>query len=87
MELTKKIKPDVIQKLRNRQSLRFFNGERKSFNHFQINQKENKVYWERYESLDKMNWVLQNSYLTLKDVIHWIVKNKEKNKKNCSIGE
>lgn len=61
---------DLVRKLRNRQTVRFFDRNNKIFIAFCINRNEKcSVFWEKHVSLDKRNWVKQNEYLSLKDVL------------------
>lgn len=57
-----------IESLRNREALNLFDSEKKYFYKIQINKTEKRVYWERYASKDKKNWVKWNDRLSLKDV-------------------
>lgn len=60
---------EIIKKLRNREVLRFFNRKTKVFTRINLNKKDSRVCWERWESLDQSNWICQNLYLSLKDVL------------------
>ena len=75
----KLISRELISKLKSRKSVMFFEVKRKYFHKFQINKKEKNICWERYVSLDRMNWVKWNEYLGLKDVLSCI-ENVKKNK-------
>ncbi len=61
----------IIQKLRNRKPVDFYNSDKK-FMKIQINKKTNNICWQRFVSSDKKNWIEQNSYLNLKEVMQVI---------------
>ena len=64
---------EIINKLRNRESLRFFDKKQKLFVLFQINKKEKYYCWERWVSKNRnINYINWNYYLSLKDVIRCI---------------
>lgn len=62
-------KLEIIKKLRNKESIRFFNTKDKTFVHIQLNKQEKRICWERWVSKDKRNWVNQNYYLDMKSVL------------------
>jgi len=77
---------EQLIKLRNRQPLRLYDRVNKIFVQIQLNKKETKfVCWQRFHSLDKRNWVEQNSYLSLKDVDSILKKIAEKKETKLSI--
>jgi hypothetical protein len=60
---------ETVLKLRNREVLNYFNKETREFTKIQLNKKEKFVCWERWTSKDKIYWINQNLYLSLKDVL------------------
>jgi len=60
---------ETVKKLRNRQVLNYFDKQSKTFTRINLNKKDSKVCWERWTSKDRINWVNQNLYLSLKDVL------------------
>ena len=61
---------ETVKALRNGENVRFFDKEKKCFVQFQLNKKESFICWERHGSLDKRNWVKQNEFLSIKDVLN-----------------
>lgn len=73
---------ETVKRLRDGLSVRLWDRQNKLFVHFQLNKKESFICWQRFHSKDKRNWVEQNSYLTLRDVMQ--IRNEIVNKnKNC----
>ena len=60
---------DVIGKLRRREPVKLFDRSNKVFHHIQINSKAKSICWMRYISKDRQNWILQNEYLSLREVL------------------
>lgn len=46
----------------------------KMFFRFRLNPSEKRIFWIKEISLDKRNWVIQNKYLSLKDVLEIVRK-------------
>lgn len=74
----------IVLKLRNKESITTFGKCRskegkKMFTLYQLNKEEKFICWQRFESLDRRNWVKQNDYLSLKDVINCMESNKALN--------
>ena len=72
----------VFDKLRNHQRVIIFDGSTKTFYRFRINPSERRLFWLREASLDQRNWVTQNVYLRLRDVLKFVYDNKVKNNIN-----
>jgi uncharacterized protein YgiM (DUF1202 family) len=60
---------EVVAKLRNGESVRFFNKESKQFIQFQLNKKASNVCWCMYASKDKNDWRLRCETVSLKDIL------------------
>ena len=71
------MKPELLQKLRNKKPVRLFKNYmgKKAFFHIQLNKKAETICWQRFVSADKQNWIELNSYLSLHDVAN-IIENK-----------
>lgn len=63
---------NVLNKLRNFKRVLLFDGSK--FIRFRVNPSERRLYWIREFSLDKRNWVIQDKYLRLKDVLSLVTK-------------
>lgn len=59
----------TVSKLRNREVVTYFNSHSNTFYRFRINPDEKQLFWMKEASLDKRNWVCQNHFLGLKDVL------------------
>ena len=71
---------EIILKLRNGESIKTFGktrsvGGKKMFTKYQLNRKEKFICWQRFESFNAHDWIEQNSYLRLKDVMGCIERN------------
>ena len=64
----------LLNKFRNRETIKMFDRNTKIFTTFQLNKKEKFICWERFISVDKINWVEQNRYLSLKQCLQIISK-------------
>lgn len=62
----------LIRKLRNREAINQFNPATKVFTKIQLNRKAGFICWQRFVSLDRRNWIEQQSYLSIKGVIQLI---------------
>jgi len=72
------MKNEMLSKLRNRRSVNLFISAKKLFVKIQLNRKESFICWQRYVSIDRINWIGQNNHLSLKDVDS-ILKSYQKN--------
>jgi hypothetical protein len=68
-----------VLKLRHRESITMLEKPSNTFYRFRINKDESRLFWIREASLDRKNWVIQNHFLSLKDVIFFIYKIKATN--------
>ena len=59
----------IVQKLRQNDSMTFFDKKSKYYVHFQLNNDVKGICWQRHVSLDRQNWVKWNDYLSIKDVL------------------
>lgn len=66
----------TVQKLRNKESITLLHSPSKVFYRFRINPDESRLFWMKEASLDRKNWVSQNHFLSLKDVVLMIHRNK-----------
>jgi len=66
----------TLMKLRNKRPVRFFNRRDKIFIQFQLNRESKRIFWEKFVSSDKINWVKQCSYYNLKGINKFIINNK-----------
>jgi hypothetical protein len=73
---------NTVQKLREGRRVTIFDGSTKTFYRFRLNPSEKRVFWIQEASLDQRNWVIQNIYLSLKDVMRNIYNNKVRNNIN-----
>lgn len=64
-----KMNNDRLQTLRNRQRLNMWDTNTKTFYSFQLNKSADFICWEQWTSKDRRQWVKQNEYLSLKDVM------------------
>lgn len=68
------MKKETILKLRQGQSIAFFpkkiiEGQKyRLFVRIALNKKESFICWKMSYSIDKVNWIIQNEYLSLKDI-------------------
>lgn len=80
----KTIKQNVVDKLRNGQTLKIVDRQRGYIHHFQINKKEKGVCFERWVkcigATSSDRWVNWNLYLSLKDVVNANIQLVEQNK-------
>lgn len=65
-----------VVKLRNKESIIIIDRSSKVFYRFRINPDESRLFWMKEASLDRRNWVSQNHFLSLKDVVLMIHRNK-----------
>lgn len=72
----------LVQKLREGRRSTIFDGSTKTFYRFRINPSEKRLFWLREASLDQRNWVTQNVYLRLRDVLKCVYDNKVRNNIN-----
>lgn len=72
----------VVRKLREGRRVIIFDGTTKTFYRFRLNPSEKRVFWIKEASLDKRNWVIQNTFFSLKYVMQNIYNNKVKNNIN-----
>ena len=82
--------PKIINKLRNRESLKLFDNKNKYFVRIQLNKKSKFICWERWVSKDRNNWIKHNEYLSLKDIIQILGYKRTRNthfsnKKSCMV--
>lgn len=75
----------AVHNLRHRRALRMWDNKNKVFVHFQLNKHEKFICWQIFTSLDRRNWVNQNNYLRLKDVLSERAKIIQNNLCNKSI--
>ena len=73
---------ETVSKLRNRMVLTYFESPTKVFYRFRINPDEKRVFWMKEASLDRRNWIAQNHFLGIKDVIFEIIKIRRNNQLN-----
>lgn len=73
---------NTVQKLREGRRVTIFDGSTKTFYRFRLNPSEKRIFWIQEASLDQRNWVIQNIYLSLSDVMRNIYNNKVRNKIN-----
>ena len=73
---------NTVQKLREGRRTTIFDGSTNTFYRFRINPSEKRIFWIREASLDQRNWVTQNVYLRLRDVLKLVYDNKVKNNIN-----
>ncbi len=59
----------LVKRLRNRESIKWFDKKERLFIRIQLNKTDNRICWERWVSKDRNNWVNWNLYLSLKDVL------------------
>lgn len=73
-ERKESIKQNVVNKLRNGQTLKIVDKQRGYIHHFQINKKEKGICFERWVkcigATSANRWVNWNLYLSLKDVVN-----------------
>lgn len=69
---------DTLKKLRNGKNVILFDRIDKLFVGFKLNSTNNKICWKKFVSKDRKNWVLQNEYLSLKDINNTIINLKNK---------
>lgn len=62
---------NIVKTLRNRENLRLYNKVNKSFYQFQLNKNTKRIFWELYISKDKSNWIKLNSFVSLKEIVHF----------------
>jgi hypothetical protein len=60
---------ELVSKLRNRIVIDKYDYGQGYYLKFQLNKKHNKIAFQLFVSRDKINWVEQNSYLSIKDII------------------
>lgn len=72
----------LVQTFREGRRVTIFDGSTKTFYRFRLNPSEKRVFWIQEASLDQRNWVIQNIYLSLKDVMRNIYNNKVRNNIN-----
>jgi hypothetical protein len=70
-------KSSVIQKLRNGESITLYRDG--LFTRIQLNNRNNRICWERWISKDQRSWMNWNLFLSLRDVLQ-IYSNYENNK-------
>lgn len=63
---------DIIQQLRHGERVTFYDRYDKMFVTYQLNRYEKRIYWERWVSKDRRNWLNWDKYLSLKDVLSCI---------------
>lgn len=68
------MKPEMLKKLRDGETLRLFDNKSRMFHQFQLNKNEDFICWKYFISYDKQNWVEQNTYLSLHDVDKLLTK-------------
>jgi hypothetical protein len=71
--------PETVKILRQGEPIRVYDRITKTFIQFQLNKNEVRIFWEKYASLDKKNWVKQAEFYRLKDIDIFIKKNIQKN--------
>ncbi len=59
-----------IKRLRDKETVKIFDRQRKVFTAIVFNPTEKHVRWKRFESKDQRHWVCINECLSLKDVCH-----------------
>ena len=57
----------VIQKLRNKESITLYRDG--LFTRIQLNNRDNRICWERWVSKDHKSWMNWNLFLSLRDVL------------------
>lgn len=57
----------VIQKLRNKESITLYRDG--LFTRIQLNNRDNRICWERWVSKDNKSWMNWNLFLSLRDVL------------------
>jgi hypothetical protein len=72
----------LVQKLREGRRVTIFDGTSKTFYRFRLNPSEKRVFWIKEASLDQRNWVIQNTFFSLRNVMQNIYNNKIKNNLN-----
>lgn len=72
---------DIVKRLRNKEGIKLFDSSTKTFIRIQLNKETKRIYWERWVSIDKSNWVCHNKFLSLKEIVFLINENKLKNQK------
>ena len=72
----------IVQKLREGRRVTIFDGGGKTFYRFRLNPSEKRVFWIKEVSLDERNWVIQNTFFSLRNVMQNIYNNKVKNNIN-----
>lgn len=72
----------LVQKLREGRRVRIFDGSTNVFYRFRLDPSQKRVYWIKEASLDQMEWVQQEYFLSLKGVMKEIYRNKVRNNIN-----